>query len=337
MKKRNAGISTVEIVIAAVILAVVVIGVLVAVKMVSKGDDKGGTTADANNIISSLGDHVRANVDAADLDVSYFENTLRIVSRDDYQIYYFNKNEGQVYYLTKAYAREMTDEEKITFVGKVTISTSGAEVVAQHITTFHATVTDLAQANARMTLKVRVVTDTENVNQDIIVNINPNLIAFKDGSYAEVTPTPDSGTEPGTEPDASPSPSPTPSPKPSEEEYTGVLATGHGALDINKLKKAPQGAKIKIVAKCVDDQEADDETSFGIGGLDLDDWNMVGSPWEIKTNTIEDAVGDEVVKYFDIKQLLAFYESGKAKQIILNIYGGYELVEASVVTAEEAE
>lgn len=328
MKKKNAGISTVEIVIAAVILAIVVIGVLVAVKVVSKGDNGNENVADADKIISTLGDHIRVNVDAADLDVSYFENTLRLVSRDDYQIYYFNKSEGQVYYLTKAYAREMTEEEKIAFVGKITISTSGAEVIAGNVTTFHATTTDLATQGAKMTLKVRVVTDAENVNQDIIMPINADLIAYKDGTYVAPTPTPEGGAE--VTPEGTPTPEATPTPEP-VEEFTGVLTTSHGPVDVSKLEKAPEGAVIRITARCYDAEEAPDYDICGIGGLDLDDWNMEKSLWEIKINSIEDEVGDEVVAEFDIKQLLSVYKAKEAKQIILNIYGGYELVQVEVV------
>ncbi len=332
MKKKNAGISTVEIVIAAVILAIVVIGVLVAVKMVSKGDDGNENVASADKIISSLADHIQVNVDATDLDVSYFENTLRLVSRDDYQIYYFNKSEGQVYYLSKAYAREMTEEEKITFVSKITISTSGAEVIANNITTFHATISNLAVKDATMTLKVRVVTDTENVNKDVTMRINPNLVAFKDGTYVEPTPTPEGGAEvtPEVMPETTPTPEATPTPEP-EKEFTGVLVTKTGSLPIDKLQKAPEGAKLAITLLCEDADGA--PKGYGLGGVALDEWNMENSLWQIVSDG-EQEVGVEYTYYFPIQQILKVHKDSGAKQIIVNCYNGFKLVQVEVVVEE---
>lgn len=322
MKKKNAGISTVEVVIAAVILVVVIVGVLVAIKFVTK-ENSGEQTTIAQRTVSSVSDQVASYVEGADLDITYANNVLKLVSRDDYQIYSFNQQEGKVYFVSKGYSSEMTDEEKVKFVAKITLETAEAEVIGESVSTFLVTVGDLTKADNVVSLKVRVITDTENVNKDTRIATHPSLAAFKNGTYVPPTPTPD--------PNATPTPTPSPSPTPTPEPVYGVIATNNGLIPNDYILAAPSDAILRVTVKCNNNESPENYTC---GGVAFDDYNLDGSPWKITTK-IDDQVGDVVSQDFKIKLIQDVMKNkGDKAELYANAYNGYVLVSIEIVPAE---
>ncbi len=322
MKKKNAGISTVEVIIAAVILVVVIVGVLVAIKFVTK-DDSGDITTSAQRTVTSISDHVASYVEGADLDITYANNVLKLVSRDDYQIYSFNQQEGKVYFMTKGYSTEMTDEDKVKFVSKVTLESADAEVIGESVSTFLVTVGDLSKTDNVLSLKVRVITDTENVNKDTRVATLPSLAAFKNGTYVPPTPTPD--------PNATPTPTPSPSPTPTPEPIFGVIATGNGLLSNDYIMAAPSDALLRVTVKCTDNSSPENYTC---GGVAFDDYNLDNSPWKITTK-VDDQVGDVVSQDFKIKLIQDVMKNkGDGAELYANAYNGYAIVSIEIVAAQ---
>ncbi len=327
MKKKNAGLSTVEVIVAAVILAVVIIGVLVVVRMVSK-DDERTNAADAEKIITSLADHVAQNVSTAMLDVSYSGDTLRVVNRDAFHLYYFDTAAGQVKYKQKNYMNpDDTEENKIKAANATSIATDTSETIAENVTTFHATIGDLKVQGASVVLKLRVVTDAENVNKEVVIPIHRDLIAYKNGNYIPPTPTPEA--TPTEDPNVTPTSTPSPTPSPKSEPVTGVISgKKNGPLPMDKMQAAPAGATIRVNLRCADPTKAPE--GYGVGGLAIDTYTIEGSRWEVFADGKQEK--DVVYSFdFDLDEMLSLLKAAEGKEIYINAYNGYSIESVEII------
>ena len=91
MKRKNAGLSSVEIIIAAVILVAVIVGILVAVKLSNKHNSTTPDAEKAATIAETLLKQLDGYVRVSDLDISSDgENYIRLVGKSKRYIFYFD-------------------------------------------------------------------------------------------------------------------------------------------------------------------------------------------------------------------------------------------------------
>ena len=99
MKRKNSGLSSVEIIIAAAIVVVVVVGILIAVKASRKNNSTSKDAEEATKIADDLMAQVEGFIGSADLDVDSDENNyIRMIGSDTCRFYHFDSASGKVFY-----------------------------------------------------------------------------------------------------------------------------------------------------------------------------------------------------------------------------------------------
>ena len=225
MKRKNAGLTTIEIIIAAAILVVVVVGVLVAVKL-SSGNKKQTTDEEqATQVAETLLSQVDGYVRSADLEVSYDENNyIRLVGTDKTQIYHFNSASGIVYFLEKASSEFGKDADAIR-AGAKAFAPEDDEMnfVAKDIKTFVIELIDQDKAEGKVKATVRATVGSANVPKTSEIPLNTETIKYfaeKAGHDVEVptnTPTPTVAPTATNTPTPAPTDEPDATPTPTEE------------------------------------------------------------------------------------------------------------------------
>ena len=112
MKRKNSGLSSVEIIIAAAIVVVVVVGILIAVKASRKNNSTSKDAEEATKIADDLMAQVEGFIGSADLDVDSDENNyIRMIGSDTCRFYHFDSASGKVFYTEKASSEEKKEGE----------------------------------------------------------------------------------------------------------------------------------------------------------------------------------------------------------------------------------
>ena len=225
MKRKNAGLTTVEIIIAAAILVVVVVGVLVAVKLSSGSKKQTSDEAEATKTAEALLSQVDGYVRAADLEVSSDENNyIRSVGKDKTQVYHFNSKTGVVYFVEKASSEFGSDDDAIRAGAKAFAPEDGdMSFAAKNIKTFVIELVDEDKAEGKVKATVRAEIGNANVPKTSEIPLNPTAIKYyaeKAGHDVEVptnTPTPTVAPTATNTPTPAPTDEPDTTPTPTEE------------------------------------------------------------------------------------------------------------------------
>lgn len=355
--KRNSGIATMEIIIAAVIVAVVVIGVVIAIKMVSGGSGESSDTTQSSDdkIAESVYAKIKSYVDAADLSVSFTGslNTMRIVSREGYQVIYYETSSGKLYLNDhEGYSNpDISDSNRIAVAARANCDSSN-ELMAQNITSFYIDGTDdLTVSGLSIELQIKV-NDTYKTYK---IPVNTEMTAYQqdpEGYVPKTTPAADDSAETAaateaaeTTPDPTSTPvptnTPTPTPEPAETEEadanagtnTVVLLDGdNGQISVADLSAGGENAILRVtVVRAEYEGHEDVAEGWVIGGL------CFGS-WTVDSNYGKPATADQIVNEgetftieWSAKELCDYAQALGADTINVNYYCGYKCQLAELI------
>ncbi len=351
MKRKNTGLSTVEIVVAAVILVAVVVGLLVVVKLTKNTEgpsaDKEAATKTVNDLLNQVDGYVRA----ADLEVSYDEeNYIRLVGKSKTQIYHFDSASGKVYMVERNTADFGTDDDVIRKVAKdekPTVDTM--TLVASNVKTFLVELVDKETEKGLARTTVRSEIGKESVSETKDTPLNPSTINYF-AKYAgedivlptnTPTPVPTNTTAPtpttaATTPSAdTPTPEPTQAaetPTPTAEPELVVVhkiqnpQTNVETIVVNTMVLYPDDAVFKVIVRR-SGEETDNLTGAKIGGIGFD----VGNPADGYEFVLDHDPAFEEEFYFDsytVGELRSLADSLGIKKLFIKVNdnSGYSLV-----------
>ena len=358
-KKRNSGIATMEIIIAAVIVAVVVIGVIIAIKMVSGGsessDDTVATSGD-EKIAESVYAKIKSYVDSADLSVSFTGslNTMRIVSREGYQIIYYEKSSGNLYLNDHlGYSNpDISDSNRIAVAARANCDSSN-ELMAQNISSFYVDgLSDLTQDNVSLELQIKI----NDFYKTYSIPLNSELIAYQkdpegyvpksSGDSTDTTAeTTEAAADPTEAPKATDTPAPTatstptPTPEPAAEttEASGgenalVLVEGNGAIAVEDLRAGGDNAILRVTVLRKDYEGHEDVAAgWGIGGLCFGSWTVDTKFGPAATADQIVGEGETFVIEWPAKDVVDYADELGADTINVNYYCGFECQTAELI------
>ena len=298
MKRKNTGLSTVEIVVAAVILVAVVVGLLVVVKLTKNTEGPSADKEAATKTVEDLLNQVDGYVRAADLEVSYDEeNYIRLVGKSKTQIYHFDSASGKVYMVERNTADFGTDDDVIRkLVKDEKPSDSSMTLVASNVKTFLVELVDKETEKGLARTTVRSEVGKESVSETKDTPLNPSAINyFAKYAGADVvlptntpTPVPTNTTAPTPTTAATTPSADTPTPEPTKAAETPTptaepeLVVVHkienpqnnvGTVVVNTMVLYPDDAVFKVIVKR-SGEETDNLTGAKIGGIGFD----VGTP-----------------------------------------------------------
>ncbi len=233
MKRKNAGLSSVEIIIAAVILVAVIVGILVAVKLSNR---RNSTTPDAEKaatIAETLLKQLDGYARVSDLDISSDEkNYIRLVGKSKTYIFYFDSASKKVYLAEKDSSAYGSSDDAIRSGAKADTPEVGSmSEVAANVQTFVIELVEADTINGRMKATVRTQVGSENAlrkagpdKEDFMPEIplvNELKVYFAKRAGHELqlptsTPTPEATATNTPVPTTKPSDTPTPTQAPEE-------------------------------------------------------------------------------------------------------------------------
>lgn len=345
MKRKNTGLSTVEIVVAAVILVAVVVGLLLVVKLTKNTDGPSKEELEAKKVVEDLLNRVDGYVRAADLDVNYDEeNYIRFVGSEKSQIFHFDSASGKVYMIEKNTADYGTDENVIRKMAEGDKpQNDGMQVVANHVVTFVIDLVDKDTAKGLVRTTVRAQVGNANTSDTKDTPLNGKTIEYfakyagHDVELPTSTPTPKPTNTPTPIPtpttsevtpggDATPTPEPTqpvdtPTPTPGEKEPTVVTklennTTNTGSVVINTMVAYPDDAVFRVVVSRSDD-EVEAKKGQVIGGIGLDVF-VPADGYEFKLDSVPDK-GDELTYDFTVGEFREFGKKLGVKKVCIKV------------------
>ena len=351
MKRKNTGLSTVEIVVAAVILVAVVVGLLVVVKLTKNTEGPSADKEAATKTVEDLLNQVDGYVRAADLEVSYDEeNYIRLVGKSKTQIYHFDSASGKVYMVERNTSDFGTDEDVIRKVAKDEKPADGSmTLVASNVKTFLVELVDKETEKGLARTTVRSEVGKESVSETKDTPLNPAAINyFAKYAGADIvlptntpTPIPTNTTAPtpttaATTPSAdTPTPEPTQAaetPTPTAEPELVVVhkienpQTNVETIVVNTMVLYPDDAVFKVIVQRTG-EETENLTGAKIGGLGFD----VGNPADGYEFVLDHDPEFEETFYFDsytVGELRSLAESLSIKKLFIKVNdnSGYSLV-----------
>lgn len=215
MRRKNSGLSTVEIVIAAVIMVAVVVGALIAIKSSQKKRGSQSDDEEATRIVDMLLTQVEGYVGSADIDVDFdASNYIRFAGSSKYQVFYHDTKTKAVYFVEKDTSELGSEPDAVRMAIKdVKPSTDEMRVIAKNVETFLIEVVSRDQKEGHVTATARAIVNDANIVKAKDFGLNNEVIKY----YAKLagheidlpTPTPT--------PTPTPVPTNTPTPTPAEE------------------------------------------------------------------------------------------------------------------------
>ncbi len=223
MKRKNSGLSSVEIIIAAAIVVVVVVGILIAVKASRKNNSTSKDAEEATKIADDLMAQVEGFIGSADLDVDSDENNyIRMIGSDTCRFYHFDSASGKVFYTEKASSEFGSDADAIRAQAKAFKPEDGsAREVAKNVKAFTMELLDPDKENGRAKVTVRTQVGNENVPKTKDIPLNAAVIKYyseRAGHPVTSTPTPTPTKAPTNT--ATPTPTESADPTPTGEAGT---------------------------------------------------------------------------------------------------------------------
>lgn len=351
MKRKNTGLSTVEIVVAAVILVAVVVGLLVVVKLTKNTEGPSADKETATKTVEDLLNQVDGYVRSADLEVNYDEeNYIRLIGKSKTQIYHFDSASGKVYMVERNTSDFGTDEDVIRKVAKdEKPSDSSMTLVASNVKTFLVELVDKETEKGVARTTVRSEVGKESVSETKDTPLNPATIVYF-AKYAGTdvpvltntpTPVPTNTTAPtpttaATTPSAdTPTPEPTQAaetPTPTAEPELVVVhkiqnpQTNVETIVVNTMVLYPDDAVFKVIVRR-SGEETDNLTGAKIGGIGFD----VGNPADGYEFVLDHDPAFEEEFYFDsytVGELRSLADSLGIKKLFIKVNdnSGYSLV-----------
>lgn len=358
MKRKDAGLTTVEIVVAAVILVAVVVGLLLVVKLSKNSDGPSKDEEEAKKIVSELLSQVDTDVRSADLDVTYdADNYIRFIGRNKCQFFLFDSASGNVYLLEKDSSEFGKDDDSIrNAAAEAKPTKEEMKVTASNVKTFIIELVnpDTAEGKVKTTVRVQVGTElVGNVSESRETPLHSDAIKYfadRAGHDVEVpsvtptpiptntaTPTPTPEQQPG---DNTPTPEPTSEPtKPAdtptptaEPEFHVVHKvenpqTNADTVTINTIIPPiyPEDTVFKVIVRR-GDGETELKKGDTIGGIGLD----VGTPADGYTFVLDRDYepGEEIYFTYTVKEFVEISKVAGIKKLIIKVYdnSGYSLV-----------
>jgi len=227
MKRKNEGLSTVEIIIAAVLIVAVIVGALIAIKSIGGNKTNEDDKQSATKIVDSLLTAVDGYVKSADLDINYDEkNYIRFVGRNKVQVYRHDAETKQVYFVEKS-ASEFgsTDEAIREAVKAYAPEVSEMSVAARNVETFYIELVNQDTLEGKVKTTVRAAVGSESIPKTQETALNSSAIAYFAERAGHTVDIPTVTPTPTTAPTSTPTPKPTepaetPTPKPTEPAAT---------------------------------------------------------------------------------------------------------------------
>lgn len=352
MRKKNAGLSTVEIIIAAVIVVAVVVGVLIAVRMSSSSDPVREDRDKAQEIADKLSNDLEGYIKSADLDINYDElNYIRFVGKNNYQIYYQDSQTGNVYFIEKASSEAgATDDEIRKAVKAMQPDPSEMQKVYENVAVMSIELIEQAteKGRAKVTIRANVGSETAPVNKEVELN-NSAKMYFAEVAKQELiipteTPTPTPTPKPTNTPtpeisntptptlkpdDPTPTPSPeptaTPTPEPTKEPELVVKhalqnpQANTGQVAVSQVVLYPGNAVVHVIAKRTGE---DSDTVFHkgdeLGGIGLGSYTPVDQYKFVLDRDYE--LDEEVTFDYTLDELRAIAKQADVKKWSFKIY-----------------
>lgn len=352
MKRKNAGLSTVEIIVAAVIVVAVVVGVLIAVRMSNKGPTTDTSATEAKTIATNLINKLSDNIKSADLDIKSSDNFIRLVGSARYQVYYLDTATNKVYFTERETSELGKNEDDIRKIAeKKTFTTGEMTQIAENVKTCIVELIDKEKAEGKAKITVRAIVGDANNVENAEVPLNANLLMyFADQAGKELvlptptfTPTPSPSPEPATptpttkteDPTKAPTdaptepPTPTPTPKEWVHEVTTKTSNPQGNtydLIINQMVLYNTYKDVKLVIKVRPQSENTGfEEGMVIGGIGFDSAAIVDQ-YQFKLRA-EDEGKEEFTFEYDWAELGALAKQLNLKKFTFRILDstGYSL------------
>lgn len=347
MKRKNTGLSTVEIVVAAVILVAVVVGLLVVVKLTKNTEGPSADKETATKTVEDLLNQVDGYVRSADLEVNYDEeNYIRLIGKSKTQIYHFDSASGKVYMVERNTSDFGTDEDVIRKVAKdEKPSDSSMTLVASNVKTFLVELIDKETEKGLARTTVRSEVGKESVSETKGTPLNPATIVYfakyagEDIVLPTNTPTPTPADTPTPVPTTAVADTPTPVPTTAAETPTPTAEpelvvvhkiqnpqTNVETIVVNTMVLYPDDAVFKVIVRR-SGEETDNLTGAKIGGIGFD----VGNPADGYEFVLDHDPAFEEEFYFDsytVGELRSLADSLGIKKLFIKVNdnSGYSLV-----------
>ncbi|MBR7019930.1 MAG: hypothetical protein IKI15_02610 [Lachnospiraceae bacterium] len=347
MKRKNTGLSTVEIVVAAVILVAVVVGLLVVVKLTKNTEGPSADKETATKTVEDLLNQVDGYVRSADLEVNYDEeNYIRLIGKSKTQIYHFDSASGKVYMVERNTSDFGTDEDVIRKVAKdEKPSDSSMTLVASNVKTFLVELIDKETEKGLARTTVRSEVGKESVSETKDTPLNPATIVYfakyagEDIVLPTNTPTPTPADTPTPVPTTAVADTPTPVPTTAAETPTPTAEpelvvvhkiqnpqTNVETIVVNTMVLYPDDAVFKVIVRR-SGEETDNLTGAKIGGIGFD----VGNPADGYEFVLDHDPAFEEEFYFDsytVGELRSLADSLGIKKLFIKVNdnSGYSLV-----------
>ena len=359
MKRKNAGFTTVEIIVAVVILVAVVAGLLIVVKLSKKTTGPSKDETEATTIVETLLTQVGGYIQSADIDVNQdAENYIRFIGKNKSQFYHFDAATGEVRMVEKDSSEFGDNDDAIrTAAEAYKPEYTASDVVAKNVKTFLIELVnkDTLEGCVKTTVRAEVGTTKANVSKTETTNLNGAVIKYfanRAGHEIEVptatptstpiptntaTPTPVPTEDPGqpTPAESTPTPEPTQAvdtPTPAVKEHVTKSLVGNPlnnatSIIVNTLVIYPKDAVIKVVVR-----RTDAETTVLNGGT------VGGIGFDVFVPTLEfildhdPAVDEEVTFEYTYGDLKAITDESNIKKLCIKVNDGigYSLVRVDI-------
>ncbi len=334
-RNRNAGLATMEIIVAAVILAVVIIGVVVVIKFVSGGQGD-STKQSAQQHSESVYDMLKTCAANADLDIAFATQsnvcTLRLVGRNSCHLFRYNSTSKTLFYQEKQYTNASTDEEKISAARSMLLDEASATRLCNgaQVVTFFAMVPDLSQEGAVVTVQLRVEDSEDSYYKEYQVPACANLIAYKNGTYVPPTETP---AEPDVSPEATETPSAptnTPTPTTSLQSSKVVGTTSFSSTYEQMVEYLEDYGEDATLVLTLRFRTGSAKQSWGVGGLAIDSDSCEGDVFEYFIDH-DPEVNETFIATYELKDIVSVMEDREASEIKTVFYNGFTMTKAEIL------
>lgn len=319
MKRKNAGLSTVEIIVTAVIVVLVIAGVLIAVKFSGKEPTDDGNEAKSKELAETLIAKVEDCTKNADVDIIIDgQGYSKFIGSNKYQVFYMDAASKKVYFIEKSSSELGADAKEMREKAKdLTYAPEEMELLQSDVVIFLPELVNAASLEGALKVvsSVKVGDATNPVTKSIPLNKSA-IEYFAEKANVDITvptesptPTPDQPNTPTpTKKPDDPTPTPTkpadtPTPEPTPKELEEKVehktpTTGTNTLDLVLNTMVTYKKKQNVVVRIVITRTQEDTTNMKgstIGGLCLDS----GTPADGYFFTLKDDYDLDQEFYFE--------------------------------------
>lgn len=346
MKRKNAGLSTVEIIVAAVIVVVIVVGILVAVKMSGKEPTEDLNETKAKEIAESLAAKVEDCTKNADLDIIIDgQGYSRFVGSNKYQVFYMDNTAKKVYFVEKDTSDLGSDPKEIREKAKsITFQPDEMELLASDVITFLPELSNPASLEGALKIVTNVKVGDASKPAEKTIPLNKSAIEyFAEKANVDITvptesptptpvqtntPTPTPKPDDPTPEPTKPADTPTPQPKEMKSREVSSGTNNSRTVILNQhVSLMSKDAVLRVVVKR-NENETTNMKGAEIGGICFNEVNVPDMSY-LYILDHDPEIGEE----FSLTSypLAKLYEDAKASgstkvMVRINDGSGYDLV-----------